>query len=579
MEKETLDRNDRTPLSTFIEALMNADALPHGAEKALALIAPSLCITRVESRMTIPSKESNASPEVFDHVWYDNNNNHDESSLAGLDTVDAVHLTHRMEGDNAMLALTAYHGVYAPAWNPQERQNILDVLNILILAFSKSRLISTLRQKALMEPMTELPNAAGFIAHATRLQNKGLLSLYNAFYFNLKSFGLVNRRFGKDETDRIIVRYAKALQSFTEGDECVGRLGGDNFVALILKEKSSDFLRFIAGVETFGMIAGEEIPIVIQAVTGGLEIDGTVMAADEIIGKCGMALQVARNVERVPYVFVTPELNSLVYQQKQILEQFPAALANKEFKVFYQPKVDTKTNAIVGAEALIRWLNEGKIIPPSEFVPIIEKDGGICQLDFYVLENVCQDIRDWMANDIKPVRISTNFSRKNLSHPDFAERILALLKKYEVPREYIEVEITETTEETENGLLINFMNCMHDEKIATAIDDFGTGYTSLNVLSDFAVDVLKIDKSFIERHTKSEKDTVVLSNVVKMAKELDMTIINEGVENWEQVDFLQGLGSTVVQGFLFDKPLPEESFRQRLKLGRYDLTPDSTKAE
>ena len=572
MEKENLERNTRTPLSAFIELLMNSEELPHSAEKALSMIAPALQLMRVQSHTCIPPKDKDGKQEFADHIWYDSIGNHDPSSMAGLDTVDAVHLTHQMEGDRATVTLSSYHSVHDPAWTSAQRQDILDFMNVLMLAFSKSRLISTLRRNALIEPMSQLPNAAGFISQAGKLLNRGQLSLYNAFYFNLKSFGLINRRFGKDETDRIIVRYSKALTDFTEGEECVGRLGGDNFVALIRKEKSSDFLRFISGVQTFGVIAGEEIPILIQAVAGALEIDSSITTADEIIGKCGTALHVAKNVEKVPYVFVTPELNSSVYQQKQIVEQFPAALINKEFKVFYQPKVDTRTNEIVGAEALIRWLSDGKIIPPNEFVPIIEKDGSICQLDFYVLENVCQDIRDWIAKGIKPVRVSTNFSRKNLSHPDFADRILELLTKYNIPREYIEVEITETTEEAENALLVDFMNCMHDEKIATAIDDFGTGYTSLNVLSDFSVDVLKIDKSFIERHTKTEKDSVVLSNVVKMAKELDMTIINEGVENWEQVDFLQNLGSTVVQGFLFDKPLPEESFRQRLKIGKYDIS-------
>lgn len=578
MEKETLDKNARTPLSAFIEILMRSEDNPSAPEKALALIAPTYGILRVDSIFTVDTKKPGTKPEVSEWIWCDKESSVSEASTAGLDTVDAIHLTHHMEGDHASISLTAYHSAYSESWTPEQRQNILDILNILMLAISKSRLIATLRRNALLEPVTQLPNASGFISHATMLQNKGQLTLYNAYYFNLKSFGLVNRRFGKDETDRIIIRYAKTLSDFAEGGECIGRLGGDNFVALILKEKTSDFLHFISGVRTYGVIAGEEIPIVIQAVAGALEIDGSISSADEIIGRCSMALQIAKNVERVPYVFVTPELNTQVYRQKQIIEQFPAALANKEFKVFYQPKVDTSTNAIVGAEALIRWLNEGQIIPPGDFVPIIEKDGSICQLDFYVLESVCQDIHSWMENNITPVRISTNFSRKNLSHPDFAEHILALLKKYQIPREFIEVEITETTEEVENSLLIDFMNQMHDEKIATAIDDFGTGFTSLNVLSDFAVDVLKIDKSFIDRHTKSEKDSVVLSNVVKMAKELDMTIINEGVENWEQVDFLQNLGSTVVQGFLFDKPLPEESFRQRLMIGKYDISAPSGEA-
>lgn len=562
----------RAMLSQFIACFMQQEDIPAATQKALSIIAPSYKIAYVEGAIVIPEDCKNRLSANVSNDWIPPESSDKTDIINALDRQDCVILQSALDGDQAIATIRIYHTKENAPWDEAQKRDLTDYLNIMMLALSKSRLIEMLKKSSLIEPMTSLPNTAGFLAHAAKLRSAGQLAQYDAFYFNLKSFGLVNRRFGKNETDRIMIRYAQTLSAFTDGDEFVGRLGGDNFIALIRKEKAKDFLRFISGVETIGIIDGEEIPLVIQAVSGGLELNDQVSDAEEIIGQCGMALALAKNVEKVPYIFVTPELNSLVYQQKQIVQQFPAALANKEFKVFYQPKVDTANNAIVGAEALIRWFNGGRIIPPTEFVPIIEKDGSICQLDFYVLESVCNDIRSWLKNGIKPVRISTNFSRKNLSHPDFAEKILRILEKYDVPREYIEVEITETTEEAENELLINFMNHMHDEKIATAIDDFGTGYTSLNILSDFSVDVLKIDKSFIDRHTKSGKDNIVLSNVIKMAKELDMTIINEGVENWEQVDFLQGIGSTVVQGFLFDKPLPEESFRQRLRIGKYDIT-------
>ena len=570
--------DSRVILSSFIECFMHSDDIMSGTRRALSLMAPYYDIAYVEGSVVVPKEHRNHLTADVKNQWFaaectkELGEAEKASILQTLDQQDSVTLQMSLEGDHATATLRVCHGADKPAWSDQQKHELQDYLNIMMIALSKSRLINMLKKSSLIEPMTGLPNTAGFLVHASKLLSTGKLANYDAFYFNLKSFGLVNRRFGKNETDEIMLRYAEKVADFADEDEFIGRLGGDNFIALIRKEKSQDFLRFIAGVDTIGIIDGEEIPLIIQAVAGGQKLDDQVVDPEEVIGQCSMALQLAKNVEKVPYIFVTPELNSLVYQQKQIVQQFPAALANKEFKVFYQPKVDTENNSIVGAEALIRWFNGGKIIPPAEFVPIIEKDGSICQLDFYVLESVCNDIRSWLKNGIKPVRISTNFSRKNLSHPDFANKILQILEKYEVPREYIEVEITETTEESENELLINFMNQMHDEKIATAIDDFGTGYTSLNILSDFAVDVLKIDKSFIDRHTKSGKDSVVLSNVIKMAKELDMTIINEGVENWEQVDFLQGIGSTVVQGFLFDKPLPEESFRQRLRVGKYDFS-------
>ena len=168
------------------------------------------------------------------------------------------------------------------------------------------------------------------------------------------------------------------------------------------------------------------------------------------------------------------------------------------------------------------------------------------------------------------VRISTNFSRKNLSNPHFAENIMRILTTYNIPKEYIEVELTETVSELENDKLTRFIKDMHDSEIAMAIDDFGTGYASLNLLRDFSADVLKLDKSFIDGHIGTKRDSVVVSNVAKMAKELDMSIITEGVEKQDQVEFLKSVNINVVQGYLFDKALPKDIFEQRLRNKTYE---------
>ena len=168
------------------------------------------------------------------------------------------------------------------------------------------------------------------------------------------------------------------------------------------------------------------------------------------------------------------------------------------------------------------------------------------------------------------MRVSTNFSRKNLADPGFSEKIRKILTAYNIPKELIEVEITETMSEEDNDRLRRFISDMHDSSIAMAIDDFGTGYSSLNILRDFSADVLKLDKSFIDGHTGTERDSVVVSNVAKMANELNMSVITEGVENWEQVNFLKSVNIDMVQGFLFDKPLPKEDFERRLRNKTYD---------
>ena len=420
------------------------------------------------------------------------------------------------------------------------------------------------------DAMTGLPNASGFRAYVSRLRAAGTLTSYNAFYLNLKNFGLINKKYGKHEGDRIIVRYAEHLLDYVDGDECAGRLAGDNFILMVRKEKTDSVLKLTDGVKILAHAEGQEEMVVVQAVAGCLDIDDPETESEGILGRCATALNTAKYESRRPYLFSSPEMHEKAIRRKQILSVFADALKNGEFRPYYQPKVNTKTNTLAGAEALVRWIRNGKMIMPGEFIPVLESDESICVLDFYIFERVCQDIRKWLDEGIDPVRISTNFSRKNLSIPDFAGRIGKILEHYNIPKQYIEIELTETMSEQENDRLSKFITDMHNADIAMAIDDFGTGYSSLNILRDFSADVLKLDKSFIAGHTGTKRDSVVVSNVAKMANELDMSVITEGVEKWDQVEFLKSVNINVVQGYLFDKPLEKEEFEKRLHNRTYD---------
>ena len=335
-------------------------------------------------------------------------------------------------------------------------------------------------------------------------------------------------------------------------------------------EVTDAILKLTAGVNILAHMNGQEEMATLQAVAGCLDIDDDDMDSEGIIGRCSTALNVARYEKHVPWLFSTPEMHSKAIRQKQILSVFADALAAGEFKPYYQPKVNTKTRTLVGAEALVRWERHGAVIAPGEFIPVLETGDSICVLDFYIFEQVCKDLRRWIDEGIDPVRISTNFSRRNLADPEFSEKIRKILSKYNIPKAFIEVEVTETISEEENDRLSRFIREMHDSSIAMAIDDFGTGYSSLNLLRDFSADVLKLDKSFIDGHTGTKRDSVVVSNVAKMASELDMSVITEGVEKEEQVEFLKSVNIDLVQGYLFDKPLPKAAFEQRLKKKVYD---------
>lgn len=469
--------------------------------------------------------------------------------------------------EEGKVVLDVYRVADAPAFSEEEKEELKPVLDIVYMHCEKWKMINLVHDIGKMDSLTGLPNSGGFLSYIDEQLKTGSLLQYNTYYFNLTRFGLINKRFGVKETDRIIARYASEVVEFLQEGERLGRLGGDNFVALIRKERNEEFLKLISGVNTYGILDGEKELITIGAVAGILEIDDSVIDCGTVLNDCALALNIAKHVRKIPYAYASNELKEMVLRRNQMIAEFPEAIKNREFKAFYQPKVSISDYMIVGAEALVRWKKDSSFVSPGEFIPAFEQNGMVCALDFYILEQVCMDIRQWLDMGIEPVRISVNFSRKHLTNQNLAEDIMRIIQKYDVDSQYIEIELTETVDEEEAGLLIAFMNRMRKYNILMTIDDFGTGYSSLNMLRSFPVDVLKIDKSLVDN--MEESDQIILSNVVKMASELKMDVVAEGVETWEQVDYLKTVKCGVVQGFLFDRPMPKEQFEEKMKQKKY----------
>ncbi len=463
--------------------------------------------------------------------------------------------------------------VYAPIdtnWSSEERQELLAYIRIFLIHIGRYRLVELVQKSSMTQYLTGLPNSGGFIALVTQKMIAGTLKTYNSYYFNLKGFGLINRRFGPEETDNIVVRYTRALLNFTSDDEVLGHLGGDNFVALIKKEKTEDFLKLLQNTEIYGIKDGEKVPISISAVAGVYEIDESIKNPGQTIGRSSIACSVARSLLNEPFLFVTKEMSTRVYREKQIEEHFEKGLSDSEFQVYYQPKVNTTTNELVGAEALSRWLYQGECVYPAEFVPVLERNSYSIGLDIYVMEKVCQNLRAWIDEGVKPVPVSVNFSRSDLADTTLADQILAIINKYGIDLDLIQIEVTETATQKEKGLITLFLNKLNGMNIASSIDDFGTGYSSLGILRDMPVSTIKIDKSFIDNDVLTDRDMIVLTNIIKMAGELDIEVITEGVERKDQIDFLHEAGCDLVQGFYYDQPLTMEEFENRLRNKHYE---------
>ncbi|HBH0945146.1 TPA: EAL domain-containing protein, partial [Clostridioides difficile] len=209
------------------------------------------------------------------------------------------------------------------------------------------------------------------------------------------------------------------------------------------------------------------------------------------------------------------------------------------------------------------WDNPQKgLIPPIEFIPVFERNGFIVNIDFYVFEEVCKKIREWMDEGQKVVPISVNLSRMHFVNSNFIEKFKLIVDKYKIPTRLIELELTETAVLDNIEGLLDTMNNLKEKGFVISMDDFGTGYSSLNLLKELPVDILKLDRAFFTEKDESNNEKIVISNVIKMAKELKMKVISEGVETISQVEFLKQIGCDMVQGYLFSKPMPVKEFEK-----------------
>ena len=401
-------------------------------------------------------------------------------------------------------------------------------------------------------------NVFGLINEGIEISKKGKLTEYVSIFLNIQDFKLLNMRFGMDTANKMLRAFSNHLSKNTDNEEFTSRPGGDNFIILIKKENVRDF---IEKTELVDIEIKPNIKLTLESRMGIYPI-GLGDSLTSSIENASIAVNIAKSTKN-NVVFFDQEMKNNIIKEKEVMTIFPKAIKDKEFEVYYQPKVDLTIGKICGSEALVRWRKEGKFIPPSEFIPILEKENIICKLDYYILQVVCEDINKFLSEGIEPVKVSINFSKRNLRNPDFSKNILEILSTYGIDYKYIELELTETTNSTDYKTMIDFVDEMKANSISVSIDDFGTGYSSINTIKDLDVETVKIDKAFIDNIDK-EKDKIVLKNIVRMIRELNMDVIAEGVEKEEQTRILLEMGCNKVQGYYFDRPLEKHEYIKRL---------------
>lgn len=418
--------------------------------------------------------------------------------------------------------------------------------------------------------LTGILNYDSLVNRGDRLHTKGKLADYTAVQLNIRNFKYINSKIGTSLGDILLIQYADIISGYLEKNEYCARTGSDNFIVLLKNGREDDFVEKLSETWIDLKAYGTEEPIQVSVRCGIYDITDKDSMQDAV-NFTSVALKYSRTSNQ-NYItrFEHSMLESMV-SDSSIVTDFQRALSEGEFQVYYQPKVNVGTRNLCGAEALVRWIRDGKVVPPGDFIPVLEAENLITALDFHVFETVCRHICEWEEKGLKPVTVSSNFSKLHLANPNFADSVLMTVKKYGISPELLEVELTESSGYGNYEALTHFVEKMNKANIRTSIDDFGTGYSSLSMLKDINADVVKLDKSFLEnKHDDNNHQEKMLANVIKMISDLDRKVICEGVETEKQLELLKSCSCEFVQGYFFDKPLPHDEFEKRLKKPHYD---------
>ncbi len=390
---------------------------------------------------------------------------------------------------------------------------------------------------------------------------------YAMVLFDIDEFRVFNDQFGHAEGDRAMRSVWNVVRESLDEAEPFARAAADHF-NILMKYRDA------AGIERRLKYIAERIQrdflssvynYSVKLSFGVYCITDKTAGISQMSDRSNLARKMIKGNRECMVGFYDQAAHDRIIQEKNIENAMAGALENGEFKVYFQPKYSISSQKIVGAEALVRWRHrELGTVPPSVFIPIFEKNGFVENIDIFVFEKTCEKLHEWIEQGVEPVPISVNVSRLNLHNPEFAKRARDIAQKYDVPCRLIELELTESTviDFKNTGKLIGIMNDLKAGGFTIAMDDFGSGYSSLNMLRWLPVDVLKLDREFFGTDTGTRRGEMVISDMVSMAKHLDIVVVAEGVETAEQVQFLSTTGCDIVQGYYFARPMPIECFEK-----------------
>ncbi|QEK12413.1 EAL domain-containing protein [Crassaminicella thermophila] len=425
-----------------------------------------------------------------------------------------------------------------------------------------------IKYQAFYDSLTDLPNRLLLkeritfeISHAKHTNQK-----LAVMYLDLDRFKLINDTLGHDTGDKLLKEIAGRLKSCIGEDDTVARLGGDEFVILLQGIKHEEKVAKIAnkileGIRQPLIIDNHELYITISIGVAIYPDDGE--DDETLLTNADVAMYRAKEKGKNNFQLYTSSLNDKALERLALENSLRRALEYKEFVVYYQPKVNTKTEKIIGMEALIRWQHpKWGLVPPQKFIPLAEETGLIVPIGEWVLRTACAQNKALQNAGLPPLTVAVNLSARQFELQDLTKMVSKILEETGLEPKYLELEITESIAMKNIEHTLKMINELKDMGVKFSIDDFGTGYSSLSQLNSFAINKLKIDKSFVSKIDGKKGNSIIASTVLALGKSLELGVVAEGVETKEQVEFLKQNDCDEMQGYFFGKPMSNEDFEK-----------------
>ena len=395
-------------------------------------------------------------------------------------------------------------------------------------------------------------------------------------FLDLDGFKHINDSLGHPIGDLLLQSVARRLVLCVRASDTVSRQGGDEFVVLLSEAEQWEDAAIVATRMLHAVAETHTIDLRDLHVTTSIGVsvypdDGR--DAETLIKNADTAMYQAKENGKQSFQFFKPAMNVRAVERQSIEESLRRALERDEFVIHYQPKIDLRTGAISGAEALIRWTHpERGLVSPAQFIPIAEDSGLILPIGRWVLRGACAQARAWADAGLPAMTIAVNVSSMEVRAKDFTDGVFEILEETGLDPAALELELTESVLMRHADSAASILQVLRERGVHVAVDDFGTGYSSLSYLRRFQIDALKIDQSFVSQISADGDDTSIVTAVISMARSLKLRVIAEGVETLEQLAFLQDLDCDEAQGYYFSRPVPAAQFAKLLKSGITDAT-------